>query len=82
MDDLADDIRIMKREHQLLMMNCTAALGERDTAGVFRVDKQNAIWQQAITKAQRDLEKEKNMSAREIEEIEDEEIKEIEKKLK
>ena len=81
-DDLADDIRIMKREHQLLMMNCTAALGERDTAGVFRVDKQNAIWQQAITKAQRDLEKEKNMSAREIEEIEDEEIKEIEKKLK
>lgn len=82
-DDLADQIRIMKREHQLLSMNCIAALGERDTAGVFRVDQQNQIWQKALAQAQREIEqKEKFMNDEEIEAEDAADVQKIEELMK
>jgi hypothetical protein len=81
-DDLADQMRIMKREHQLLSMNCVAALGERDTAGVFRQDQQNQVWQKALAQAQRDIEtKERFMNIEEIEAEDAEEVRKIEEVL-
>jgi hypothetical protein len=56
-EDLAEEIRMLSREHQLLLRNTVAALGEHDTAGVLKVDKGNAVWQKALESAQRETEK-------------------------
>lgn len=77
-DDLADQVRIMKREHQLLSMNCVAALGERDTAGVFRADPQNQVWQKALAQAEREVAKQRNMTQEEIDAEDEEDVRRVE----
>ncbi len=81
-DDIADQMRIMKREHLLLQMNCTAALGEKDSAGVFRADPQNQVFQKAFAAAQKDLEKKmQQKSQMELLESDEEEDKEDVRKV-
>lgn len=56
-EDLAEEVRQLGREHQMLLRNCIATLGEHDTAGVLKPDEGSAVWQKALEHAQRDAEK-------------------------
>jgi hypothetical protein len=48
MNTLADEFRLAKREQQMLARNCVMALGDRDTAGIIRIDKASSVWERAM----------------------------------
>ena len=50
-DQLGDNVRSLKREHQLMLRHCIAALGQHDASGVFRVEAPSDVWQKAMAQA-------------------------------